>query len=165
MTQARGKAAERIRSAVGRDERSAAWGDYIGSVLGGALTKAAGRCGVGRTRLTDAVSGKTGFRISDVPALEEEHGVAILEMLAEVLGYRITKANHSGNVAAHVEVVVAGAAVIARVTAAAADGRFERKESTEARAAISRMRNAIDAIDQQFAEAEVVGVRLVGGAS
>lgn len=161
MTHARGKAAEQIRSAVGREERAVAWGDYIASVLGGALTKAAGRCGVGRTRMTDAVSGKTGFRISDVPALEEEHGVAILEMLAEVLGYRVVKLGGTGDARSHVDAVQAAAEAIGRITGAASDGSYSRQEASELRPVIKRAQEHLEAVDRQLVEAEVHGVRRI----
>lgn len=170
MTHSRGWFAEQIRSAVGRDERAARWGAALHAIIVApakhgdkALDVLAGRIGTGRTRVYKTLIGDGGFWLPDVGALEEHHARAVLELLAEVLGYRVVPVMRAvpgaAELAAHVQTISAGAAVIAGATTAAADGVYDRSEATPLRGHVQRLREAVDWLDGLLAEAEASGSR------
>jgi len=169
VTHSRGWFAEQIRSAVGRDERASAWGAALHAIIvapakhgESALNVLAGRIGTGRSRVYKTLVGNGGFWLPDVAALEEHHARAVLELLAEVLGYRVVPVMRNvqgGELAAHVQTISAGAAVIAGATTAAADGVYDRHEATPLRGHVQRLRESLEWLDGLLAEAEATGTR------
>lgn len=164
-----GSFAEQIRSAVGRSARAGAWGAFLNALVIGtssrgdrALEELADRIGAKRSRAYQTLMGSAGFWLTDVHVMEPAHSRAVLEMLAEVLGYRVSAIEGMpGTLASHVEVVQSATALISQLITAAADGSYSRAEATDLRAVLRRMRASIDAIDQLLAEAEVHGERSI----
>lgn len=165
-----GQFADRLRSAAGPKDRRSLWADYLHRLVVGAATRGdhardvcADALGVGRSRVTAMLVGDAAFGIADVAALTPEQARGVLELLAELLGYRVLPVlravQGAGELAQHVQAIASAAAVIAGASTAAADGIYDRVEATPLRARVRELRAALDGLDGLLAEAEARGAR------